>query len=632
MLVADRWRRLALAGVDAGMWVAAVAAGMWARYDFAPQYVAIDPVVAVATIAVLSQWVIGAVTRLYRGGADHGSFEEALLLAGAAIPAGLLAFCGNALGPGGPWVPRSVPLAATFGALVGMSGTRVWLRKVGELALRPDRSCSERVLVFGAGRGGRQLVRSLMTDRTTGLLPVGMLDDDPAKRNLRISSVPVLGPRDQLQEVADRLGVETLVIAVPSAEASLVRELSELAGQAGLIVKVVPGVPELLNGRVNAADIRGLDLADLLGRRQIDTDVKSIAGYLKGRRVLVTGAGGSIGSELCRQIRQYAPGELIMLDRDESELHAVQLSLDGKALLDSPDLVLADIRDVAAISEIFQRRRPHIVFHAAALKHLPMLEQYPGEAVQTNVWGTLAVLKAARDVGVERFVNISTDKAADPTSVLGLSKRIAERLTATTAAMAPGRYLSVRFGNVLGSRGSMLSSFVRQVAAGGPVTVTHRGAERFFMTVQEAVQLIVQAAAIGQDGEVLVLDMGEPVRIAEVARRLIEQSGKDAKIVYTGLRPGEKVREQLFGAGEIGNRPVHPLITHVSVPPVDPAEALGLQPWSGAEQVCAQLQRLCFSPAPTGAITRTLIASRGHHHETTDGRVSSTAAFPRGGT
>ena len=284
----------------------------------------------------------------------------------------------------------------------------------------------------------------------------------------------------------------------------------------------------------------------------------------------MTGAGGSIGSELCRQLVRFSPAEIIMLDRDESALHEVQLSIYGRALLDTPQTVLADLRDERAISELFETRKPQVVFHAAALKHLPLLERYPNEAYQTNVLGTATMLNAAQRAGVEVFINISTDKAANPISVLGFSKRIAERLTAEFAFRSgPGKYISVRFGNVLGSRGSVLTSFKDQIAKGGPVTVTHRGVTRYFMTISEAVQLVIQAGAIGSTGEVLVLDMGKPVNIYDVAEQLVRNSGKPITIDVVGLRVGEKVHEELFGKGEIDERPLHPLISHVAAKPID---------------------------------------------------------------
>ncbi len=282
----------------------------------------------------------------------------------------------------------------------------------------------------------------------------------------------------------------------------------------------------------------------------------------------MTGAGGSIGSELCRQLRTYGPSALVMLDRDESGLHATQLLMDGRALLDSPSLVLADIRDRNRLFQVFSQHRPDVVFHAAALKHLPLLELNPAEGWKTNVVGTHNVIEAAEATGVSRLVNISTDKAADPCSVLGYTKRLGERMTADAARRTGLNFASVRFGNVLGSRGSMLGTFQRQVAEGGPLTVTHPDVTRYFMTVTEAVALTIQAGALADPGEVLVLDMGEPVRIADVARRLADQAERPVTITYTGLRTGEKLHEVLLGADEIDDRPKHPLISHVPVPPL----------------------------------------------------------------
>lgn len=332
-------------------------------------------------------------------------------------------------------------------------------------------------------------------------------------------------------------------------------------------------------------DLRDIDVTDLLGRDPVDTDVVACARFLQGKRVLVTGAGGSIGSELCRQLVGFEPAKVLMLDRDESALHSLQLSMTGRALLDTEDVILADIRDSDALQRIFQRHRPHVVFHAAALKHLPMLEQYPEEAWKTNVLGTANVLDAARAVGVEVFVNISTDKAANPSSVLGYSKRIAERLTAGVARETPGKYVSVRFGNVLGSRGSVLPVFAEQIARGGPVTVTDPGVTRFFMMIPEACQLVIQATAVGGNGEALVLDMGQPVRILDVAQQMIEMSGRhDVAIDFTGLREGEKMHEELMGDWEGRRTTSHQLIDAVDVPPLslDDVRASGVD-WAPAE-------------------------------------------------
>ena len=336
-------------------------------------------------------------------------------------------------------------------------------------------------------------------------------------------------------------------------------------------VKVLPAVQNLNERPLNTSDIRDLTDEDLLGRRKIVIDLQQISDYLVNRRVLVTGAGGSIGSELCRQLARFNPAELIMLDRDESALHEVQLSIHGRALLNTPQTVLADIRDAETIKHVFNTRKPEVVFHAAALKHLPLLETYPTEAYQTNVLGTLTLLEASAEAGVGVFVNISTDKAANPISVLGYSKRIAERITAHFGkTVQTGKYMSVRFGNVLGSRGSVLMSFRDQIANGGPLTVTHRGVTRYFMTISEAVQLVIQAGAIGNSGEALVLDMGTPVSIYDVAKQLVSNSGKSIEIEIVGLRAGEKVHEELFGNGEVDVRPSHPLISHVQVSEVSP--------------------------------------------------------------
>lgn len=317
-----------------------------------------------------------------------------------------------------------------------------------------------------------------------------------------------------------------------------------------------------------------LGLNDLLGRVELHTDVAEFSRYVSGRRVLITGAGGSIGSELARQVHELAPAEIILLDRDESALHGVQLAIYGYGLLDTPDIVLACIRDKTALRRVFARHRPHVVLHAAALKHLPLLEQYPDEAWKTNVIGTHHLLDLSAEYAVERFVNVSTDKAADPTSVLGVTKRAAEQLTAWYGENANGTYLSVRFGNVLDSRGSVLHTFRTQIERGGPVTVTHPEVTRYLMTIPEACELVLHAGAVGRDGEVLVLDMGQPVRILDLARQLIARSGKAIDVVFTGLRPNEKLHEELFGVDEVAVRHRHPLISHVQVPPLAPEQLI----------------------------------------------------------
>ncbi|WP_433783391.1 polysaccharide biosynthesis protein [Actinomycetospora sp. CA-101289] len=523
-------------------------------------------------VAVAAQLLLGTALHLYRGWYCTGALDEVLRVGAAVGSTGIVVFVVN-LVPGTPWVPRSVPLIAALlvGALAVGARTAVRLRR--ERTLRPDRQCAQRVIVLGAGVDGQQLVRAMLSDASSGYLPVALLDDDPDVRLRRVLGVTVRGTRADLGQVAAATDADLLVVADRALDASTVREIALSAVDAGLAVKVLPPLPERLRTWSTPSDLQDLDISELLGRRPVDIDLAAVAHYLEGRRVLVTGAGGSIGSELCRQIHGFGPGALLMLDRDESALHGTQLSIFGTALLDTPDVILADIRDAPTVSRLFLEHRPDVVFHAAALKHLPLLEQYPGEAWETNVVGTRNVLDAAQLAGVDRFVNISTDKAADPVSVLGRSKRIGERFVSHVAADNSGTFLSVRFGNVLGSRGSVLTTFADQISNGSPVTVTDPDVTRFFMTIPEAVQLVIYAAAIGSPGEVLVLDMGEPVRIADVARQLMGIAGRTVEIVYTGLRHGEKLHEQLLGQYEPDRRPIHPSVSQIEVPSLDPDQA-----------------------------------------------------------
>jgi FlaA1/EpsC-like NDP-sugar epimerase len=585
-------RALFLAALDGIAWLFALTMAAWLRYDGN-----LDPqralnVAKLVPVAVLLQWGIAYVGHRYRGWHLVGAMDDAIHIAAVTMTVGAFLFAITLAGhiP----VPRSVPLIGTLVGLCIMLGPRVVLRLVRERRTRPDAASAKRVIIFGAGMSGQQLIRSMLSEPESGYLPVALLDDAPAARSRRISGVAVRGTREDLATVAQDTGAEIVAVSVHDLPLDVMRELSRSAAQAGLRVQIIPPLLDVFRPRVDFSDLRDLDISDLIGRRPIEVDVAAIAGYLTGKKVLVTGAGGSIGSELCRQIKQFGPTELLMLDRDESALHALQLSTSGRALLDSPDVILADIRDAGTISGIFLERRPDVVFHTAALKHLPMLEQYPYEAWQTNVLGTVNVIDAAVATGVEKFVNISTDKAANPKSMLGCSKRIGERIVANTACRcAQGTYLSVRFGNVLGSRGSVLTTFADQILAGGPVTVTHPDVTRFFMTIPEAVRLVIHAAAIGRPGEALVLDMGKPVRIADIAHQLTLLAGRSVQILYTGLREGEKLHEELFGEGEVDHRPVHPSVSHVIVPALDPAQ---LQRPVSARTAAATLNQLVQAP------------------------------------
>ncbi|GID94625.1 polysaccharide biosynthesis protein [Amorphoplanes digitatis] len=591
--------RAARAAADAMALAVALLIATLLRHD--GDFAAVDAtgLLILASLAAIVHTAVGLQFGLYTGRWSYGCFEEIAALAKTAAFTTPLVFILDTLV--GRLVPRSAIIAAGLIALVLAAGVRYAARLLHDHRLRPSPEHGTRVVVMGAGEGSAQVIRAMLRSPFSPYVPVALLDDDPAKRTLRLMGVPVSGNRNAMAEVVRRFRADTVLIAIPSASADLVRELTELAQPLNVDLKVVPPVVELFGRTVSVEDIRPISHADLLGRREVGIDLAAVAGYLEGRRVLVTGAGGSIGSELCRQVARFKPARLVMLDRDESGLHAVQLSLDGRALLDDRNLVVADIRDQQRLDEVFAEHRPQVVFHAAALKHLPLLEMHPSEALKTNIIGTYQILQTALRHGVDRLVNISTDKAADPTSVLGYSKRITERLTAAADESAPGTYCSVRFGNVLGSRGSVLTAFTAQVESGGPITVTDPDVSRFFMTVQEAVRLVIQAGALDSSGEVLVLDMGEPVRIADVARRLADASDRHIQIVYTGLRPGEKLQEILLGPDEPDHRPNHPLISQAPVPPLDGAVLSLLDPTVPRTDLIAVLRWLAESPALSAA-------------------------------
>jgi len=591
--------RAARAGVDALALAVALLIATLLRHDGNLAYVNATGLLELASVAAVVHSAVGLQFGLYTGRWSYGCFEEIAALAKTAAVTTPVVFVLDTLL--GRLVPRSAIIAAGLITLVLAAGVRYAVRTLQDQRLRPSPEHGSRVVVMGAGEGAAQVIRAMLRSPASPYVPVALLDDDPAKRTLRIMGVPVAGNRHAMAEVVRRYEADGVLIAIPSAGADLVRTLTDLARPLNVDVKVVPPVVELFGRTVSVEDIRPVSHADLLGRREIGIDLAAVAGYLEGRRVLVTGAGGSIGSELCRQVARFHPARLVMLDRDESGLHAVQLSMDGRAMLDNRNLVVADIRDQQRLDEVFAEHRPQVVFHAAALKHLPLLEMHPSEALKTNVVGTYQILQTALRFGVERLVNISTDKAADPCSVLGYSKRITERLTAAADESGPGTFCSVRFGNVLGSRGSVLTAFAAQVEAGGPITVTDPEVARFFMTVQEAVRLVIQAGALESRGEVLVLDMGEPVRIADVARRLADATDRHIQIVYTGLRPGEKLLESLFGSDETDHRPNHPLISQVPVPPLDGAVLSLLDPSVPRRDLIAVLRWLAESPALSAA-------------------------------
>ncbi|HET7399830.1 MAG TPA: polysaccharide biosynthesis protein [Intrasporangium sp.] len=485
-------------------------------------------------------------------------------------------------------VPLSVAITTPPTSIGGWLLLRYAAVRFHRSRQRRKRHVGRATVVVGAGQGGQQAVAMMLQDAAGALNPVALVDDDPGKRRLSISGVRVAGTLDTLPDVLAETGAEVLLLAIPSAPPTTVQRVVDAAEDAGAELLVLPSFDEMLAG-TSAPDGRGggptgaaielprqafrpVLLEDLLGRGSVDIDTAGIAAYLEGRVVLVTGAGGSIGSQLCREIAHYRPARLVMTDRDDSLLHSVQLSVDGRGMLDSEDLVLGDLRTPGFAADLVRRVRPDVVFHAAAIKHLTLAERFPAEAFLTNVVGTADLLAACARAEVERFVNISTDKAADPQSVLGYTKRITERLTASFGAMVgpESSYISVRFGNVLGSRGSALTTFAAQLAAGRALTITSPHMTRYFMTIHEACQLVLQAAVDGRTGEGLVLDMGHPHNIEDLARRFAALQGfPPPEIVYTGTRPGEKIAETTLASDEPDERPFHPLISRVQVPTLD---------------------------------------------------------------
>jgi FlaA1/EpsC-like NDP-sugar epimerase len=412
----------------------------------------------------------------------------------------------------------------------------------------------KRILIIGAGAAGEKILREIIEN---GHLPydvAGFIDEDPRKRGRSIHAVPVLGALPEMPAIVQKLEIQEVLIAVPSATGAQVRGIVEICKACGVAYKTLPGIGELIDGRVSVKALRDVNYEDLLGRSPVKLDTEGIQGYLAGKTVLITGCGGSIGAELCRQVVRFRPKALILLDANEANLFHVELELRNERRFGAIQPVLGSILDRRLLISIFERHHPQVVFHAAAYKHVPMLEGNPWEAVFNNILGSRNVMELARRYAVERFVLVSTDKAVRPTNVMGASKRVTELLLRSFQAGADTRFMAVRFGNVVGSSGSVIPVFRKQIEQGMAVTVTHPEVTRYFMTIPEAAQLILQAGAMGEGGEIFILEMGTPVKIIDMARDLIRLSGReperDVPIVFTGLRPGEKLYEELITVGE----------------------------------------------------------------------------------
>jgi FlaA1/EpsC-like NDP-sugar epimerase len=569
LVLVTQWMLIALANVTA----------FALRFDGAvpPEYASVGlrslPIVLVVFGSCL--WMFGIQRGLWRyvGLHDLGRILWASVAGAAVVYLVLHGLLG--------WTqyPRSIIILTGLLSGLYLAGIRLavrwfreWIRIVGHDA--------RRVLIVGAGNAGELLVRDMLTDNRCNYRPVGFVDDDPVKRRAKIHGVPVIGAIQDINGVVTRCRAHEVIVAIPSATTSLKQKILAASEGCGVPIKILPNVKQLLDDPASLTEIRPMSLEDLLQREPIQTDRQELRPLIEGKTVLVTGAGGSIGSELCRQIAQYRPASLVLFERYENALHTLLLELRAAFPHVGVLPIIGDVTLADRVEEVFKQTSPDIVFHAAAHKHVPLMELNPKEAVRNNVLGTRVVAEAAAAAGVDRFVLISTDKAVNPSSVMGATKRIAEHVIRGLGRQGLTKFTVVRFGNVLGSNGSVVPLFAEQIRKGGPVTVTHPDIRRFFMTIPEAVQLVLQASVLGQGGDVFVLDMGEQIRIADLARNMIVLSGlvpdKDVKIVYTGLRAGEKLYEELFEESEQAQPTAHAKVNRAVGAPL---QAEDLEQW-----------------------------------------------------
>lgn len=515
---------------------------------------------------ITSFYLFGLYNRLWR----YASINEVLVICGAVTTSSIVMYI--YMYAYGLMLPKSIYLLSWFFNIAFIGGSRLVVRIVNYLRQRISRQCIK-VLIIGAGDAGAMIARELKQRYFDSKKIIGFIDDDPYKQKQRLFGVKVLGGRESIERAVKEYGINEIIIAMPSADGSTIRSIISECKKTNCSVKILPGIYELIDGVVTVQQLRDVEVVDLLGREPVKLNLNEITAYLKGKRVLITGAGGSIGSELCRQIGKMSPSALYLLGKGENSIYEIDYEL--KQLYKNLDIIpiIADIRDEKRINDIFENFKPEVVFHAAAHKHVPLMEMHPREAVSNNIFGTKILAKAASRVDTDVFIMISTDKAVNPTSVMGATKRVAELIIQNLNSQSKTKFAAVRFGNVLGSRGSVIPLFKKQIASGGPITITHPEMKRYFMTIPEASQLVLQAGALAQGGEVFVLDMGTPVKIVNLAKDLIEISGlvpdKDIKIEFTGLRPGEKLFEELLTAEEGTTASKHEKIFKANLKDVD---------------------------------------------------------------
>ena len=568
--VVSRVRRdLPLALLDAVVVVPAYVLPFVLRYDGAVPHDAWYRFWSFLPVVVLTHLLANYLWGLYGQMWRHASVQEARRVVLAGITGFGLVFLMDLLAGDARPLPLSVVVFGSTLAFVAFGGIRFQSRLFAFHRRSAQAAERRRVLIMGTGDAGAQVFADVLRHPELGMEVVGLIDDDLRRHGLSLHGVTVLGGHEAIPSIAASRRIDQVLLAIPSATSELIRDVAERCEEGGVSLRVLPSVREIVGDRVGARDLRALQIEDLLGRQQVETDLAAVQTLLKGRRVLITGAGGSIGAEIARQVASFTPSALLALDNDETHLHDLLVTLPMKATS-----ILADVRDRARMQEVLTDHRPDVVFHAAAHKHVPILEEHPQEAVATNVLGTANVAEAAVAAGTARFVLISTDKAVHPSSVMGASKRIAEELVRGLQGRGTA-FCAVRFGNVLGSRGSVVPTFMRQIEAGGPVTVTDPEMTRYFMSIPEAVQLVLQASSMAEGGEVFTLEMGDPVKIIDLANRMIRLSGhvpgRDVMVEVVGVRPGEKRHEELVDDDEHPVPSGHPGIVVAMPPPPDPA-------------------------------------------------------------
>lgn len=501
-------------------------------------------------IIILIKILVFYAFRIYKSMWRYASIDEMIQVVGATIAANMAVLIYMFLVKSS--LPRSIYIMVPIIDMAFIGGSRFFYRALQRVKLGPFnvKEAHKRILIVGAGAAGSMVIKEFRSHGHLHSRPVGLIDDDPNKLGKSINGVPVLGSRKDIQSIAMRENVDEIIIAIPSASKKDIGEIVNEAKKTKCKIRILPGVYELIDGKISVSRIRDVEIEDLLGREPVDLDMDEICKYIKGKTVLVTGGGGSIGSELCRQVARFEPKKLVILDIYENNAYNIQNELLRNYKNLSLKVLIASVRDKERMNEIFEAERIDVVFHAAAHKHVPLMEGNPEEAVKNNIFGTLNVVQAADKYGVSKFVFISTDKAVNPTNVMGATKRVSELIIQSANQSSKTDYVAVRFGNVLGSNGSVIPLFKKQISQGGPVTLTHKDVIRYFMTIPEACQLVLQAGGMNGAGEIFILDMGEPVKIIDLAKDLIRLSGfepdVEIPIEVVGLRPGEKLYEELL--------------------------------------------------------------------------------------